>query len=151
MLCCLIFSLTIGVEAGLRQPVLGFNDLKSGPAFCFFAGRTSHRIDLRAGFNAAFHEGRNPGYSVAAYGVWLGATKDRWLFAPDLQIGADYYRRELNSGREAGIALAYAAGIRMNLRRGLLLIYPALCFRGVIDSQTHAGFLGLHLGLAHEL
>jgi len=151
MLCYVLFCLTAGIEGGVHQPIIGFNDLHPGVAFCIHAETATRPADLQAELLAVFHEGLNRGYSVALYGIRFGITKNRWLIAPDIRLGIDYLARELDPGRESGLAFGYAAGIRFAIRRELLMIYPALFYEGVTDFKTHAGFLGIRLGVAHEI
>lgn len=151
MLCYALFCLSAGIEAGLHQPVIGFNDLRPGVALSIQAVTAIPRADLQAEFRAAFHEGLNRGYSVTLYGLRLGLTRNRWLVAPDVRFGFDYLKRELNPGHETGLAFGYTAGVRGAFRHGLLTIHPALLYEGLTDFKRHAGFIGLRLGVTHEL
>jgi hypothetical protein len=78
-------------------------------------------------------------------------VKNQWLFTPVLEAGADYIRRRIGSGQETGFSLNYLLGVRLNLRYQLLTLYPLIHFEGATDFRAHNGFIGIKIGIKHEL
>jgi len=146
-----MFAMTAGIEAGVNQPLIGFDDLTAGTVFNFQLERTAGFIDLGFGVQGAFYQGKNQAYSQYAYGLRFLAVKNNWLFSPALEAGGDYIRRQIGSGQEIGFSFNYLLGIRMNFRYELLTVYPFLYYEGAADFHVNDGFIGIKIGIKHEL
>jgi hypothetical protein len=151
MLLAVLFTMTAGIEAGVNQPIIGYDDLTAGAVFNFQLEKNAGFSDLGFGIQGAFYQGKNQAYSQHAYGFRFLANKNNWLFSPVLEAGADYIRRQMGYAQETGFSFNYLVGMRVNLRYQLLTVYPFLYFEGVTDLQAHAGFVGIKIGIKHEL
>jgi hypothetical protein len=143
--------MSAGFEAGVNQPLIGFQDLTAGAVFGFRLERNTGFVDLGLGFQGVFYQGKNQAYLQHAYGLRFLAVKNQWLFTPVLEAGADYVRRQIGSGGEIGFSFNYLLGLRLNLRYQLLTIYPLIHFEGTTDLHAHNGFIGVKIGIKHEL
>ena len=151
MLLAVIFAMTAGIEAGVNQPLIGFDDLTAGTVFNFQLEQGAYFSDLGLGIQGAFYQGKNQAYSQHAYGLRLLAVKSNWLFSPVLEAGGDYIRRQIGSAQETGLSFNYLLGIRVNFRHQLLTIYPFIYYEGVTDLHVNEGFIGIKIGIKHEL
>jgi hypothetical protein len=151
MLLYVIFTLAVGIEAGVNEPLIGFKDLNGGTVFNFHLERNSGFTSLGVGFQGAFYQGRNEAYTLSTYGLRFRALKSGWLFAPVLEAGGDYVQRQLNPARETGISFNYSLGVQVNFTYQLMTIYPIIYYEGITDLRTQAGFIGVRLGIKHEL
>jgi hypothetical protein len=151
MLLCVIFAITAGIEAGVNQPLIGFNDLTAGTVFNFQLERDFGFSGLGFGIQGAFYQGKNQAYALNAYGLRFMAGQSKWLFSPTLEAGGDYIRRQIGSGQEIGFSFNYLLGVRVNFRYQLLTVYPMIYYEGATDFQAHDGFIGVKIGINHEL
>jgi hypothetical protein len=151
MLLCVIFALSAGFEAGVNQPLFGFQDLTPGAVVGFQLEKGFSITDLGLGFQGAFYQGKNQAYAQHAYGLRLRAVKNEWFCTPVVEAGADYVRRQMGSSGEIGFSFNYLVGVRLNFRYQLLTIYPLVHYEGCTDLRSHYGFIGVKIGIKHEL
>ena len=151
MLLQLLLAFSIGIEGGSHIPATGFQNLNSGTRFSIYALREVGFVDLTLGLNTAFYTGDNPSYHLTTTGLRLGVQKSNWAISPVLAIGADHISRALGQSSESGFGLAYSLGTVMNFRKERLSIHPGIYYDGLTDMKTHAGFIGLKLGICYEI
>jgi hypothetical protein len=151
MLVYLLIALSIGCEGGFNNPVLGFQDINPGPGFAIFASRDLRILDITMAVEMNSYSGKNPAYGVDRYGVRLVMSKHDWLFAPLLEVGGDYISRKLKEAGESGYAITYGLGFMINFRVERLRLYPKLYYDGLTDFRTHAGLLGIRMGISYEI
>ena len=147
----MLLAFSLGIEGGYHIPATGFQNLNTGTRFCIYTVRDVGFVDLTLGLNAAYYTGDNPGYRLSTTGLRLGVQKDNWVISPVLTIGADYISRALGQNSESGFGLAYSIGTALNFHRERLSIHPGIYYDGLTDMKTHAGFIGLKLGIGYEI
>jgi hypothetical protein len=151
MLLQMLLAFSLGIEGGYHIPAAGFQNLNTGTRFSVYAVRDVGFVDLTLGLNTAFYTGDNVSYHVSTTGVRLGMQKTNWVISPVLAIGAAHVSRSLGQNSESGFALAYSIGTAMNFRKERLSIHPGIYYDGLTDMKTHAGFIGLKLGIGYEI
>jgi hypothetical protein len=151
MLLCLLFAFSIGIEGGYSFPAVGFKDINTGMSFSLFALRAVGFVDAKLAVQTAYYTGDNTSYHYNTSGLQIGIQKNSWLISPVLAIGGYYTSRSLNQSTESGLAAAYSIGAILNFHIERLHIYPKLCYEGLTDMKTHAGFIGLKLGVGYEI
>lgn len=151
MLLYVLLSFTIGLEGGYSFPAAGFKDINTGMNFSIFALREVGFVDLTLGIQAAYYTGDNTSYHFSTTGIRFGVQKSNWKISPVLTISAHYASRSLNASKESGFTAAYSIGAVLNFRIERLAIYPKISYDGLTDMKTHAGFIGLNLGVAYEI
>jgi hypothetical protein len=147
----LLLSISIGVEGGYNLPATGFDNLKSGPIMTIFLSRDIGIVDITTSLETSFYFGKNPAYSMNRYGFHIGFSKRNWQFSPVIEIGGDYVSRGINNVSESGFAMNYGLGFLINFRVEKLRIYPKLYYDGLTDFKSHAGFIGIKLGIDYEI
>jgi hypothetical protein len=151
MLFQLLLAFAIGIEGGYHIPATGFQNLNSGTRFSIYTVREVGFVDLTLGLNTAFYTGENPSYHLTTTGFRFGVQKSNWIISPVLAVGADHISRALGQNSESGFGLAYSIGTVMNFRKERLSIHPGIYYDGLTDMKTHAGFIGLKLGIGYEI
>lgn len=151
MILYLLVSLSVGIEAGVNQPLIGFDNLNSGTVFNLFLGRNLGFTDVNLSAQGSFYQGKNLGYSFSSYGIRLGFNKKNWRFSPVIELGMDYVTRELNKSGESGFGLNYSLGFLINFRVESVSLYPKFYYDGITDLRKEAGFIGMKLGIGYEL
>jgi len=151
MLLYILLGFTIGLEGGYSLPAAGFKDINTGMNFSIFALRDVGFVDLTLGVQAAYYTGDNTSYHFSTTGLRLGVQKSKWRISPVLAIGGYYANRSLNASKESGFTAAYSIGVILNFRIERLSIYPKIYYEGLTDMKTHAGFIGLNLGVGYEI
>lgn len=151
MLIYMLIALSLGIEGGYNSPAVGFDDIHSGTGFLVFADRNTGIVNLTLSIQAAFYTGDNQGYSMNTTGFRLGLYKKNWPVSPVLGVGGDYISRGLGETSETGFAAAYIIGTQINFEFERMHIYPRFYYEGLTDLKTHAGFIGLKLGVGYEI
>jgi hypothetical protein len=151
MLLQMLLAFSLGIEGGYHIPAVGFQDLNTGTSFSIYTVRNTGFVDLTLALQTAFYTGDNASYHFNATGLRIGMQKGNWPISPALAIGGDYVSRALGQNSESGFALAYSMGILVNLRIDRLSIRPIIYYDGLTDLKTHAGFVGLKLGVGYEI
>lgn len=151
MILYLLCSLSLGFEAGMNQPFIGFEDLNSGVVFDLCLKRNLGFCKPALGGRATFYQGKNPGYSLNTYGVRFSCSKPTWRFSPFIEFGIEYLTREFNKEKETGFAFDYNFGFLINFRYESLFIYPKFYYEGVTDLSEQASFIGIKLGIEYEM
>jgi len=144
-------SFSIGVEAGLNQPALGFEDLRVGNSACLLITKEYKFFDLSLGLENSFYRGENLGYSLNFFGPMVSLSKRGWRYSPVIEFGGKYIYRSYRSSREIGGSLNYALGFRINFKFEKLMLYPKFYYEGVTDFRKSGGFLGVKLGIGYEI
>jgi len=151
MFLYLLINLTVGIEAGVNQPLLGFDNLNSGSVFGVYLNRNLGFTDIALSAQGTFYQGKNLAYSFNSYGLRCGFSKRSWRFSPIVELGMDYVLRKFNSFTEAGIALNYGFGFLINFKYESLTIYTKFYYDGITDLRKQAGFIGIKLGIGYEI
>jgi hypothetical protein len=151
MLLQILLAFSLGIEGGYHIPATGFQNLNNGTRFSIYTVRDVGFVDLTLGLNTAFYKGDNPSYHISTMGLRFGVQKGNWVISPVLTIGADHFSRALGQNDESGFALTYSIGTALNFRKERLSIHPGIYYDGLTDMKTHAGFIGLKLGVGYEI
>ena len=151
MLLYYIFTLMIGVEGGYGMPAVGFTDTHAGPGIVVLASHDLRLIDVGLSLQVGYYQGKHEAYALSTYGARVQFSKHAWRVAPIVEIGADYMGRMIKNSSEYGSAFTYSLGIAFNIPADRLRVYPKFYYEGITDIETHAGFLGMRLGIAYEL
>jgi len=151
MVLYLLVNLALGVEGGINQPLIGFDNLNSGVVFNVSLSNDLGVVGLSLALQGSFYQGKNPGYSLGSYGARFEFTKHNWRFTPVIELGSDYIYRELNQLKESGFTLSYGIGFQLKFRYESIRVYPEFLYDGLTDFSTQAGFLGIRLGIGYEL
>lgn len=131
------------------MPAVGFNDLNSGITFALYTSRHFQIIDLSLGAGMSYYTVEGSSYSLYFYDLDIGLTKNNWLFSPVVEFGPEYTQRKLGSSEESGISFYYSLGTLLNVYFKDLRFYPKVYYRGTTDGQTHAGFIGIKMGVGY--
>lgn len=150
MILYFLVALSLGVEGGYNLPV-GFDNLESGPGFAVFVSRDFGITNIALSLETNFYRGKNSAYSLNSYGFRLGFNKSNWLFSPAIDLGADYINRKINAAKETGYAVMYGLGFLINFHVEQLRISPKFYYSGLTDFKSHAGFIGLRIGISYEI
>lgn len=132
------------------MPAVGFTDLSSGITFSLYTNRHFHVIDLSLGAGMSYFTVENSAYALYFYDLDIGLTKNSWLFSPVIEFGPEYTQRKLSSSDESGLAFYYSFGALVNIYYKDLRFYPKFYYKGTTDGQTHAGFIGVKLGVGYD-
>jgi hypothetical protein len=151
MLLQMLLAFSLGIEGGYHIPAVGFQDLNAGTGFSVYTVRNMGFVDLTLTLQTMFYTGENNAYHFSTTGLRLGMRKSTWPISPVLSAGADYVSRALGQSNESGFGLAYSIGMLVNFRRERLSIHPGIYYDGLTDMKTHAGFIGLKLGIGYEI
>ncbi|KPL14969.1 hypothetical protein AMJ74_02430 [candidate division WOR_3 bacterium SM1_77] len=151
MLLHMLLAFSLGIEGGYHIPAVGFQNINTGNSFSVYTVRNVGFVDLTLALKTAFYTGDNASYNLNATGLRLGVQKSNWPISPVLAIGGDYVSRALGQNSESGFALAYSMGMLLNFRIDRLSIHPKFYYDGLTDMKTHAGFIGLKLGIGYEI
>jgi hypothetical protein len=151
MLLQVLLAFSLGIEGGYHIPAVGFQNLNAGTGFAIYTIRNVGFVDLRLTLQTTFYTGENTAYNLSTTGMSFGVHKSNWPISPFLAIGADYVSRSLGQSDESGFALAYSIGMCTNFRKERLSIHPGIYYDGLTDMKTHAGFIGLKLGIGYEI
>ncbi len=133
--------------------MVGFDyNLNSGIMVNALLGKEdyNHHVYLNLMLNGTYYRGKNPGYTVSSYGVGLLIQKSNWRFAPFVASGVSYVARELNKNKEWSVIFDYAGGFVVNFYYETIRIYPGLYYAGMTDFKTHAGSIGIKMGIGYE-
>ncbi len=154
MVILFIIGFHFGIEGGINQPVIGLdNTLDNGTSVKAYIGKQdlNHNVHLNLALSGLYYKGKNIGYSFSTYGVSLMIQKIPWRIAPYTEIGIDYISRELDKNKEWGIGFNYTLGFLVNFYYENISIYPGFYYDGITDFRSHAGSLGIKLGIGYEL
>jgi len=143
-------SLAVGIEGGVNQPFIGFDNLILGSIFDIYASHEAGLLNLTISLDAAYYQGKNPGYFVDSYGMRFGFNKKNWRFSPHIEFGLEYIKRRINNVVETGYALDYSLGILIHFHYEYLTIYPKFYYDGIGDFGRQAGFVGIKVGIEYE-
>ena len=150
MVLYFLIAISLGIEGGYNFPATGFDNLNSGAVLNIFINRNFGFADIAVSLETDFYRGKNSSYALNRYGIEFQFSKNNWRFSPIFEIGSNYIYRKLNKTKETGYALSYGLGILLNFHIDRLRLYPKFYYDGTTDLKSHAGFIGVKMGINYE-